>query len=112
MRKLLLPSALAVGACVACCAPLILPPLAAVLAAGGVSLAVLSQSALAIALVAAAGWWWWRSSRARRVTAPEMLRQVGAVPDTLPRTSGCGCGPATGCNAGDACELPVASAKQ
>lgn len=45
----------AVGACAACCAPLVIPPLAALFAAGGLGLAVAGQIGLGVLVLVGIG---------------------------------------------------------
>lgn len=98
-RSVLTAGALAVGACAACCAPLvapfIVPPVAGLIAVGGFGVAFVGQVGIGLGIVAAiVGFLFWRRNRA--VSQPV----VAAEPS-------CGCAPNAGCNADDACELPV-----
>lgn len=99
MRKstIAAPALIAVGACAACCAPLIAAPVIALFAAGGAALALVGQIALAAVVVAVAiAYMLWRQSKRR---APASV-------------SDCGCAPGAGCNTGDSCELPPQRASQ
>lgn len=65
-------SGLFLAACAACCAPLIAPPLIAVLAAGGTGLALVGQVGLALAVIAGGdGYvWWTRGPRRAEASGP------------------------------------------
>lgn len=81
-----------VAACVACCAPLIAPPVIALFAAGGVTLSLLGQFGLAALFLAGGGAYIWYRHKRRKAQL---------------RTKSCSCGPNAGCNAGESCELPI-----
>ena len=93
MRKPIIGTAvLAAGACAVCCAPLVAAPVVAIFAAGGATLALFGQVALALGILTAGGGYLWWRNRARR-------RQLAAA--------SCGCGPSEGCNSAEAaCALP------
>lgn len=88
------PLGLAAAACAACCAPLVLPPLAALLGGAGLGLAAAGQLMLAAAL-ALAGFvlvYLGRRRRVRRQTrlhqdtdTPQATRPTGAARKDAPR---------------------------
>lgn len=83
---------LGVAACAACCAPLVIAPIAGLIAAGGAGLALVGQVGMGLAVLAGVG-------------AYVLLRRREAAQRA---TASCNCAPDSGCNVGDACELPNA----
>lgn len=77
----------ALAACAACCAPLIITPIVALFAAGGAGLALAGQLGLALLVVAAgAGYLWFRRHR----------RQTESTARSCAPTAGCNAGKAIG----------------
>ena len=103
MRKFVVPAAVTIGACAACCAPLVAPWLIAAFAASGAGLALAGQVGLALAIIAGgSGYLWWRHRQSRTREAARRLASPAAS---------CGCGPGEGCSTGDACALPPPRAR-
>lgn len=82
---------LLIAACAVCCAPLIAPPLVALFVAGGVTLSLLGQIGFAALFLAGGVAYLWYRHNGRKAQQA---------------SKSCSCAPGTGCNAGDACELP------
>ncbi len=82
--------------CVAGCAAIAAVPLLGIGAAGGLAALISGQWALGLVAVAGVGGWLAvRFFRSRKRVAVE----------DIPAT-GCGCAPNSGCNTGDACDIP------
>ena len=87
---------LGIAACAACCAPILIAPVAGLIAAGGAGLALAGQVGLGVLVIAGVGGY-------------VVLRRRQAAAQKA--AASCNCAPDAGCNVGDACELPVAEAK-
>lgn len=85
IKKAAAAGGLLVAACAACCTPLIVIPLVALFAAGGLGLALLGQIGLSIAVLGAIGGYLYLRRRAASPTKP-----------------GCGCAADSGCGSGKA----------
>ena len=84
---------LGVAACAACCAPILIAPVAGLIAAGGAGLALAGQVALGVLVIAEVG------------TYVVLRRRQAAAQKAA---ASCNCAPTAGCNVGDGCELPNA----
>lgn len=91
VRKAVAAGGLLVAACVACCAPLIVTPLAALVAAGGLGLALVGQIGLGVIALGGVGAYVFLRRRASSAKKPD-----------------CGCGSASGCGSSntDVAALP------
>jgi hypothetical protein len=86
---------LGIAACAACCAPILIAPIAGLIAAGGAGLDLAGQVGLGVLVIAGAG-------------AYAVLRRRKAAAEKA--AASCNCVPDAGCNVGDACQLPAADA--
>jgi hypothetical protein len=91
-KNVLKAGGLLMATCAACCAPIIATPLVAMFVAGGVTLTLLGQIALALVFLAGGGGYLWYHRKRRTAQSSD---------------KNCSCGPNEGCNAGDACVLPM-----
>lgn len=86
---------LGIAACAACCAPILIAPVAGLIAAGGAGLALAGQVGLGAVVIAG-------------VVAYVLLRRRQAAAQKA--AASCNCAPDAGCSVGDACDLSAADA--
>lgn len=92
--KFIASAGLLLTACAACCAPLIIPPLVAIITASGVGLALGGQIGLGIAVLGGIGGYLYLRRRA-----------------ASRRAGGCGCDSVSGCAGTDASHQPQRAEK-